>query len=184
MIHYRFIDKNLKYDGSQLKSLFSYHNFEILGNSIVSFEGPCDVAFEHMVDGEDWLARSPIRSDRMLHFIIEIFDTKLSEAVAYQRLFAAIVFEHLSKSNRALRRDGDDIFFNEGKLSVSIATVSPVSALIHFGVNISNSGTPVKTSSLEDLQIDPRSFANEISEKFKTEFLSIRTATMKVRWVP
>ena len=66
-----FIKENFKYDGSQLRSLFAYLNYGLLGDSIVSWIGPCNVDFDHMVDGEDLLQKSEIRSDNMVHFIIE-----------------------------------------------------------------------------------------------------------------
>jgi hypothetical protein len=95
-----FIDKKIKYDGTQLRSLFAYLEYGVLGNSVVSFIGPCDVSFDHMVDGEDLLAQSPICGSEMLHFIAEIFDEKLSTAVSLQRLFASIVKDYIvAKTN-------------------------------------------------------------------------------------
>ena len=48
-------------------------------------------------------------------------------------------------SGKLPTRKGDDLFLGEGKLSVSIATASPVSTLIHLGVNEDASGAPVTT---------------------------------------
>src|SRR5258708_7976068 len=102
-----------------------------------------------MVDGEDKLAKSEIRSASMLHFIVEKFATPLFPAVLMQRLLASLCFDAIRECVPALAheftRDGDDIFWQDRKLSISIATVSPVSALVHFAVNISNINTPVKT---------------------------------------
>ena len=39
-------------------------------------------------------------------------------------------------------RDGDDIFVNNAKLTVSIASVSITSIKIHFAFNIRDEGTP------------------------------------------
>ena len=124
----------------------------------------------------------------MLHFIIEKFDCSLFAAVSLQRLLASLVLETLkgkvgSPEVAKLVRDGDDIFLGNNKLSISIATQSPVSSLIHFAVNISNSGTPVPTLSLEDLKVKPKEFAEEIMARFKQEVESITVATQKVRWV-
>lgn len=182
-----FVDENLKYDGSQLKSLFAYMNYGLLGDSIVAWQGPCDVAFDQMIDGEDLRAKSRICSDQMVHFIVEQFAMNLPNAIAMQRLLAAIVADQIRKmietkmSALTVRRDGDDIYIGEGKLSISIATVSQVSALIHFAVNVTNAGTPVKTAALSDLHIEPTAFAKAILDTFSREAISIREATCKVR---
>ncbi len=181
-----FIEKEITYDGAQLSSLFAYLNYEIMGNSIISFIGPCDVNFEHMVDGEDLLAKATICGSKMLHFIIEIFDEKLSTAVSLQRLFASIVRDYIFEKTSgkfSLNRKGDDLFWNNKKLSISIATTSSRSCMIHFAMNVSNAGTPVPTCSLEDFQISPYQTAKDLIESFSQEFNGIQEATWKVRSV-
>ena len=180
----KFLDAREKYDGAQLVSLNSYLKHGLLGDSVVAWVGPCDVSFEHMVDGEDLLAKAVIAGDLMLHFIIEKFDISLFAAVGLQRLFASIVRDQLqAQGATGLTRDGDDIWQGERKLSISIATQSPVSSLIHFAVNITNEGTPVKTLSLTDLKIEPKAFALKAMELFCREIQGIQDATQKVRWV-
>lgn len=185
-------DARACYDGTQLRSLFAYLEHGILGDSAVAWIGPCNVNLEHMVDGEDLRDNSEIRGSRMLHVILEKFEARLPEMVALQRLLSAItkdLLEQLRKSTagQCLRREGDDLYLatgdGEGKLSISIATVSPVSGLIHFAVNVSNQGTPVKTASLEDLGIDARRFADELLLRLASEMNSIKDATCKVKWV-
>lgn len=181
-----FIEKEFPYDGTQLRSLFGYLEHRLQGDSVVSWIGACSVSFEHMVDGEDFLAEETIAGDRMVHFIIEKFHTPLLAGVALQRLFASICHdvlrEKLSPDVAALlRRDGDDLFFGDGKLTISIATVSPVSALIHFAINCTNDGTPVQTASLEDLSVDPRTFAGLVMARWVREVQGIEEATVKVR---
>jgi hypothetical protein len=181
--------REFPYDGTQLRSLYAYLDHKVQGDSIVSWIGPCSISFDHMVDGEDVLQGATIAGDRMVHFIIELFHQPLFAAVAVQRLFASIVHDLLREKvgdpSRAakFRRDGDDIFFGEGKLSISIATVSPVSALIHFAVNCTNEGTPVRTAALEELGLDPAKFAQEAMARFSREMVSVHEATVKVRWV-
>lgn len=206
----KFIDKEFAYDGTQLRSLFAYLDHGLLGDSIVAWVGPCNIDFTHMVDGEDLLAKAEIRGSRMVHFIVEKFQATLPEMVALQRLLAAIVKDVVvakisSQSTDAgagpaaagavasgvprfpVRRDGDDVYVTlpsgEGKLSISIATVSPSSGLVHFAVNVSNEGTPVKTASLEDLRFAAREFADLVLAAFAHECASIKDATMKVKWV-
>lgn len=182
-----FIDKKFAYDGTQLRSLYAYLEHGILGPSIISWQGACSISFEHMVDGEDLLEKALIQGDEMLHFIIEIFDRDLFSAVALQRLFASICRDYLQEQaqnvlvGQSLLRDGDDIYLGDKKLSISIATKSPVSVMVHFAMNVTNKGTPVKTLSLEDLKLDPRNLAEDLMVKFQKEFNSIVKATQKVR---
>lgn len=192
------LDKCFGYDGTQLRSLYAYLEHGVQGDSIIAWQGPCEISFEHMVDGEDLVAQSPIRGGHMLHFIVEKFTTPLFAAVALQRILASLAFdvvqEQLRRSHTAgvgsstlagghWRRDGDDIYCDERKMSISIATVSPVSALIHFAVNVSNEGTPVATCALGDFGIDAGEFAYELMARFILEVGSMEVATTKVKWV-
>lgn len=182
-----FIEQKFPYDGSQLRSLYGYLEHGVLGPSTIAWVGRCDIPFSHMVDGEDLLAKAVIQGDEMLHFIIEFFDRDLFSGVAIQRLFASIMKDYLAaKAKSALAgqelvRHGDDIYLGEKKLSISIATKSPVSTLIHFAVNVTNEGTPVQTLCLQDLKQDPRKVAEEVMNLFRNEYISIITATQKVR---
>jgi hypothetical protein len=191
---FRFLDAEGKYDGTQLVSLRNYLAHGLLGDSVVAWVGACDVSFDHMVDGEDLLARAEIRGSKMLHFIIEKFDVSLFTAVALQRLLAAVVRDQVKtlSPNTALTesmfREGDDLYAPDGgggrrKFSISIATQSPVSSLIHFAVNVSNQGTPVKTMALEDLGIEPGKLAEKVMQAFCAEVTSMQEAAQKVRWV-
>lgn len=188
-----FLETQTKYDGTQLVSLNNYMQHKILGDSVVAWVGACNVSFEHMVDGEDLLAEAEIRGDLMLHFIIEKFDISLFAAVGLQRLLASIVQDQVRVLARnqglaaTMYREGDDLYtpHTDGprKFSISIATQSPVSSLIHFAVNVVNSGTPVKTLALEDLGIEAKVLATEVMTIFCNEVKGIQQATQKVRWV-
>ncbi len=185
-----FIEKEEAYTGDQLRALTNYLRYGLLGDSAVAWVGPCQVSFEHMVDGEDLRARSEIRADRMLHFVIELFDTQLVAAVTLQRLMSEIVLDSLRTLGVEARhlggfsRKGDDLYWGDKKFNISIATVSPNSALIHYGLNIDNRGTPVPTIGLDELGIAPDVAAKEILERLRQEIVSIKRATYKVRWVP
>ncbi|MCK6600123.1 MAG: DUF366 family protein [Bdellovibrionaceae bacterium] len=183
----KWISKNLTYDGTQLRPLFAYENFKISGNSIVSWVGPCDISFENMKDLEDVVAGSAIRGSKMLHFIIEVFHQNIFSGVCLQRLFASIVKDivnqelSLIKKKILLYRSGDDLYFQDRKLSISIATQGVLATQIHFAVNVSNVGTPVKTLSLEDLKLNPKDIATKVMKVFSKEVDSIQFATVKVR---
>ncbi len=181
----RFITDRIKYDGTQLSSHFAYKNFNIPGNSIVAFIGPVDVRLTEMVDIEDVILKERISSDGMLNFIIEIFNADLTVAICLQRLFMSIIMEELNRLLKGLyiTRDGDDLYYQERKLSVSIATVSPVSSLIHCALNIKPTGAPVKISCLEEMGINAPDLADVILRKFVKEYEEIDFARVKVNWV-
>lgn len=182
----KFIKKKFSYTGEQLHSHFAYEEYGILGNSIVAWVGSCDIPFEHMVDLEDVLAHSPIRGASMIHFIVEVFGQNLFSAVSLQRLLASIVKDEIEASAKSkapirLRRDGDDVFWNDSKITISIASISSVSTQIHFSVNVNNQDTPVKTAALDDFKINVNDFAKKVLKKFSQEFESIEIATQKVK---
>lgn len=180
----RFLEETLKYDGTQLSPLWIYKNYDIQGNALVSFIGSADVTLKNMVDVADIKAQSPIYSESMVHFLGEFFDLDLEKTVFRQRLLMATAKEVLEKKmNRVLHRQGDDIYDGDAKLSVSIATLSSLSTLIHAGVNISSRNTPVKTKGLEDYDVPPVAFAKEVLEIFKRELESSWLARCKVRSV-
>jgi hypothetical protein len=177
-----WIPIEMKYDGAQLRPLYAYLNHQVQGDSIISWVGPCDISKEKMIDGEDLLEGSLIQGSRMLHFIIEVFHQDLMTGVSLQRLFAAIAKDYLEeKSQFEILRSGDDLYFKGGKISISIASLSTVSAMIHFAMNVSNQGTPVQTASLEDLKLEPQIAALDLMSRFQKEFDSIVIATQKVR---
>lgn len=180
----KYLDQGLTYDGRQLSSLWAYRNFGLLGDSIVAFRGPCRVELTEMVDLEDVLAGDHIYSEEMLHFIVEHFDLDLEKTVVRQRLLVATIGEVLVGAGVVgLVRRGDDLYLGDAKLSVSIATLSPVSTLIHAGLNVSSRNTPVKTVGLDDLGLDPDRLAETILDGYTSEVESIRAARCKVRGV-
>ena len=180
-----FIDNDIKYIGSQLSPHWIYKNFKIQGDAIVAFCGECEVKLTEMVDIEDVINNEPIYSKYMLSFITEQFNVNLVEGVFRQRLLITIIKEVLENRGFIVKRDGDDLFINNKKLSVSIATKSLTSVLIHTGLNILSEGAPIEVSGLEsDLHInDIKKFAIEIMEKYTQEINDIKLASTKVRGV-
>lgn len=169
---------------TELYSHFAYKNFGVAGDSIVSFVGPCDVSGDDLVDLEDKAAGTYIKAAKMLHFVVEHFAMGLLTAVRHQRLLCAVLYEYLTgrSPEPELKRDGDDIYAGEGKLTVSIATVSPVSALVHLGVNIDATGAPVKTADLSVFKgVTPEEVAVGVVERYVAEVDGIRAAAAKVR---
>jgi hypothetical protein len=176
-----FIKDRINYDGSQLDTHWILKKTEIMGDCAVAFCGACDIPYKNMVDLEDELAGESIASNNMLHFIIELFGIDTLTAVAIQGVFVAEIQNELLKNNINIDKQGDDLFLDDKKLSISIATVSSTSALIHIGLNIGNEGTPVKTCALNDFNINPENFAKYVLERFNKEFNRIKLATTKVK---
>ncbi len=181
----KLLEQEIKYEGWQLSPHWIYKNFKIQGDAAVAFIGECEVKLTEMVDIEDVINNEPIYSKSMLSFISEQFNIGLVEGVFRQRLLICIIKEALEKRGVFVRRNGDDLFVNDKKLTVSIATKSVNSILIHTGINIDSNGAPVKACGLEnDLGIsDIEAFAAEILEKYSEEIDDIILASTKVRGV-
>ncbi len=199
-MHSKFVEKKIDYTGEQLRSNWIKDNFALEKDAIVAFIGAADVK-EHMVDLEDIANEEHIFSEKMLHFIAEHQDNDLEKAVCRQRLMISIIKDWINKIGEpfdfaqgtryswapsgveVLYRKGDDLFVEDRKLSVSIATKSPNSTLIHTGLNISSKNTPVKAIGLEDLKIDPEMLALRVMESYTREIEDIYKATRKVKQV-
>ncbi len=181
----KYIDEEIKYIGSQLAPHWIYKNFMIQGDAIVAFVGECKVDLTEMVDIEDVINNEPIYSKNMLSFITEQFGIGLSEGVYRQRMLICIIKELLEKRGIFVVRNGDDLMIDGKKLSVSIATKSITSVLIHTGLNILSEGAPVKASGLtSELGItDIKDFAVEVMQKYSEELEDINYACTKVRGV-
>lgn len=178
-----WIERTIAYDGSQLRAHWILAETGIAGDAIVAFRGPCRVALAEMADLAD-LDGPGIAADDMLHLVWESFaQSDLMLACHRQRLLSATAGELLRElaPHAALRREGDDLFVGDGKLSISIATASPVSALIHFAVNAAPGGAPVRIASLQGLGIDGRQFAESLLSRVASEQHSIAVARSKVR---
>ncbi len=178
-----WLERQIAYDGSQLRAHWILAETGIAGDAMVAFLGACRVTQDEMADLAD-LDGPGIASDQMLHFVWECFtETGLLLAVHRQRLLSATALEVLRAlaPTAAARREGDDIYVGEGKLSISIATASPVSSLIHFALNVTRTGAPVRVACLEELSIDSRRFAAELLSRTVSEQQSIAVARSKVR---
>ena len=184
-MHTKLIDKEIKYIGSQLAPHWIYKNFKLQGDAIVAFIGECEVALTEMVDIEDVINNEPIYSKSLLSFITEQFNVNLVEGVFRQRLLICIIKELLEERGIFVVRNGDDLMIDGRKLSVSIATKSTTSILIHTGLNILSEGAPVKASGLtSELGItDIKEFALEVMKRYSEELEDINLASTKVRGV-
>jgi hypothetical protein len=182
-------DRAITYDGRQLAPHWIYRQHDLMGDAAVAFLGPCHVDLSEMVDIEDVKAQAPIFSPQMLHIIAEFFSSDLHTTVYRQRLLIVTAKEILERlTDRPVTRRGDDLYLpsadgSPGKLSVSIATASATSTLIHTGLNIETEGTPVPTVGLAELGVNPAAFAAELLRRYADEVDDIWLARCKVRAV-
>lgn len=178
-----WIDERTAYDGSQLRAHWILSRTGIVGDAAVGFRGPCRVRDEEMADLAD-LDGPGIAGDDMVHVVWECFTaTDLSLAVHRQRLLAAQAAEAFARLAPGVdvQRDGDDLWVADGKLSISIATVTPVSSLIHFAVNAARGGAPVRTAALADHDVDAATFGRDLLTRLAEDQRSIAEARAKVR---
>jgi len=184
--------KAIEYDGSQLSPLWAYENLDLLGDSIVAFRGPCGISKENFVDMEDVKKNSVISSQDMLHFMVEYFGCGINEIILVHRLLVTVVIEALGDAGihegARLEREHDNIFAylpeeeERRKLSISVATVSPVSGLIHLGLNFTGEGAPVRAVGLAELGVrDVDKFAVDVLTRFVDEMHDAKKDSTKVR---
>lgn len=179
-----FIEEQVNYDASQLIPHWIYSNYRLLGDAVVAFTGEVNVPLDKMMDLTDVHNKEAIYSPLMLNFIIEHFDTNLEMAIYRQLIFMVAIKEELERYEVAVTRLGDDLYVNRNKLSVSIATTSIVSTMMHIGLNITTDNTPVKTCGLKELGIaDIKGFAENVMLRYKRELEKISEARCKVRGI-
>ncbi|MDR0911606.1 MAG: DUF366 family protein [Methanobrevibacter sp.] len=144
IIEYTHLNNEINYDGSQINPFWALKEHNIKGSSIISWIGSMNIMPDNLKDFED--VGLEIKSDKMIHFICEFFDTQPANMeIAYlrQRLLVLIFKEKLLEKGIIADRSGDDLFVENKKLSVSIATASISSMKIHFGINLTSKGTPI-----------------------------------------
>ena len=154
-ITHKHVDEIFEYDGSQINPSWAFQEFGIYGSSIISWSGPVNITPDNLKDFAD--VGLEIKSNYMVNFICEFFDQQPPNMrIAYlrQRLLVMIFREILTEYGIETKREGDDIFVDGGKLSISIASISLSSAKIHFALNLEDKGTPddVETIGLCDIK--------------------------------
>ncbi len=189
----KWLDEPRAYTGPELRPHFLLEKLRIEGSAVAAFAGPCEVKTDDLVDWEDRLANDFIRSKLMVHFLGEFFGISLVEGVLYQRLFMAIAGQEIARATgKVITRSGDDLYWNDGreerKLSVSIVTASPVSRLLHAGLNLDATGAPVKAAGLFDLGLGAahnlapvKALVARILTAFADEVAGVEWACAKVR---
>lgn len=154
-IIHRHIDDIFEYDGSQINPSWAFNEFGIYGSSVITWVGPVNITPDNLKDFAD--VGLEIKSNYMINFICEFFDCQPANMrIAYlrQRLLVMIFREVLFEKGIVSKREGDDIFVKNRKLSISIASASLSSMKIHFALNLEDKGTPddVETIGLFDIK--------------------------------
>lgn len=154
-ITHKHVEDIFEYDGSQINPSWAFNEFGIYGSSIVTWIGPVNITPDNLKDFAD--VGLEIKSNYMVNFICEFFDqqpTNMRIAYLRQRLLVMIFREILTERGVETTREGDDIFVDGRKLSISIASISLSSAKIHFALNLEDKGTPsdVDTIGLYDIE--------------------------------
>lgn len=198
--NYSIIIEDLKkltiYDGTQLSSQFTSQNYDVIGNSILVFRGGMRLSPKEMVDIKDIQRESHlsdilISSDDSLHFIIEEFDIQPPNMeIEYYRLrvLTLLVIEFLKSRGISSTRKGTDIYIDDRKLNVGIASISVSSSKIHFGINLSCTGFPqhVKATCLFDLDVKEDEIEGiivQITERYVEEIQRIKEDVAKTRYI-
>ncbi len=188
-MEYKKLKENILYDGSQIEPFWALKELKLKGSSIISWIGPMEIKPAKIIDYED--VGIEIKSAEMVHFIIEHFDIQpadIKTCYHRQRILVMIVKDILSESGIQTNRKGDDIYVNSKKLSVSIATCSNSSMKIHFGMNITNKGTPadIETIGLSECRKDVddqfvQILIDKISKSYINEIGSIEEDISKTK---
>ena len=163
-IIHKHINEIFEYDGSQINPSWAFQEFGIYGSSIITWIGPVNITPDNLKDFAD--VGLEIKSDNMVNFICEFFDQQPPNMrVAYlrQRLLVMIFREILTENGIKTTREGDDIFVDKRKLSISIASVSLSSAKLHFALNLEDKGTPsdIDTIGLFDIKVNDKQIFND-----------------------
>jgi hypothetical protein len=178
-----YVKEKMKFTGEQLEPHWTYKNLDILGDSILAFVGPCDLKEEYLVGVDHFKKKTQIKSEMMLHFLVEHFDQDLEKAILRQKLLMSILKDKLNHrlGGDVFQRWGNDIFDQDFKLTVSTVTRTPVSTKIHVGINISSKNVPVKARGLSDYGIDPDDIAEVVMNQYRLDMRRIQERITRTR---
>ncbi len=180
---YKILDGAVEYTGRELRSGWVREKTGLSGDASAGFVGRCHVATDDLVDLEDKRAGAMIKSALMAHIIIEHPVCSLPRCVLRQRLLVCILCEILRERGMTLSRDGDDVYHDGRKLTVSIAAPSAKSSFIHLGINVDPEGAPVPAVGLNELGVDACALLEELLERYQNELKTSAQAENKVRTV-
>ena len=179
---FRILEGEVAYTGVELRSGWVAARTGLSGDAAAGFVGPCHVPNENLVDLDDARAGFFIKAASMAHVIVEHACT-LDVAVLRQRLLVAMLGELLRKRGKRMRREGDDLYYDDRKLTVSIAAPAPSTCLIHLGINVDPAGAPVPAVGLTEMRVEPLEVLNELLTRYGQELAAVAQAATKVKTV-
>ena len=182
-LSFRILGGTVGYVGTELRSGWVREKTGLGGDAAAGFIGPCEVPTENLVDLDDAREGEYIRSALMAHVIVEHPACTLELAVLRQRILVALLGELLAERGKRARRDGDDLYYDGRKLTVSIAAPSPTASLIHLGINVDPAGAPVPAVGLTEMGIEPRALLEDLLTRYANELASASHAATKVKTV-
>lgn len=154
-IIHKHIDDIFEYDGSQINPSWAFNEFGIYGSSIITWVGPVNITPGNLKDFAD--VGLEIKSNYMINFICEFFwlpACKYENSLPSSKIACHDFYRSSFEKGIVSKREGDDIFVENRKLSISIASASLSSMKIHFALNLEDKGTPddVETIGLFDIK--------------------------------
>ncbi len=178
-----YIKDKIKFTGEQLEPHWAFNNFDLLGDSILAFVGPCEVEERYLIGVDHFKKKTQVKSEMMLHFLVEHFDQDLEKAILRQKLLMSILKDKLNHrlGQDVFQRWGNDIFEQDFKLTVSTVTKTSVSTKIHLGINISAKDVPVKAKGLSDYGIDPDDIAEVVMNQYRLDMRRIKERMARTR---
>jgi hypothetical protein len=179
---FRILEDDVAYTGAELRSGWVGSKTGLAGDAAAGFVGACHVPNENLVDLDDARAGTFIKAASMAHVIAE-HSCPLETAVLRQRMMVALLGEILSQRGKRMRRDGDDLYYDGRKLTVSIAAPSSSTCLIHLGINLDPQGAPVPAVGLTEMRLDAREILSELLTRYGRELETVAHATTKVKTV-
>ena len=125
------VNAPMLYDGSQINPLWAYEYLDVRGDSIIIFRGA--MAVSDIKDIEDEKNNKAIEGSDLIHFIVERFASPagIRQAYYHQRMLIVCIQDILRNCGVSSERNGDDLFVDGKKLTVSIATAGISSEKIH-----------------------------------------------------
>jgi len=181
---YKILPEQRALSGDEILPHWALRNFGLVGDSIVSFIGDFNVPPERWIDLDSIMHGNHFPSTKMLHFIIEHFDTDLKEAVLRQYILLSILEEKLihrisASTDHRLTRLGDDLFDGENRLSITAAGCTLVSSKIHLGVFIDLPGKGFK--GLSEFGVDPLELAEVVICQYCAEMRRLSEKAWRMR---
>ncbi|MBP2172158.1 DUF366 family protein [Methanococcus voltae] len=171
------VNTTLDYTGEEIEPLWAFKSFDVQKDSIVGFIGAMQVKIANMKDLKDVKEEAeyeiPISSKRAINFIVEHFDNcDLKTTYLRQRMLVNIVKDVIeTKANIKVLKTGDDLYYNNKKISVCIACKGVTSGKIHLGLNVTSEGTPEHVSAIGLLEMGlNESDLDEILENIILEY--------------